>query len=114
MTKKPVAVVAGVGSGTGEALVRRFADGGYRVAMIARKEERLTRIAGDVPDAVSYPCDMADIDGLRATLERIKQEMGLPKVAIHNGAKAVREHYTKSTRWSSRARSASTRRRYSY
>ena len=40
MTEKPVAVVAGVGSGTGEALVRRFVEGGYRVAMIARKEER--------------------------------------------------------------------------
>jgi NADP-dependent 3-hydroxy acid dehydrogenase YdfG len=95
MTEKPVAVVAGVGSGTGEALVRRFVEGGYRVAMIARKEERLARIAGDVPDAISYPCDMADIEGFRATLNRIKQEMGHPKVAMHNGAKAVREHYTK-------------------
>ncbi|MEL0113348.1 MAG: SDR family NAD(P)-dependent oxidoreductase [Rickettsiales bacterium] len=90
-----VAVVAGVGSGTGEALVRRFAEGGYRVAMIARKEARLERIAGDVPEAVSYPCDMADIDKFRATLARIKREMGSPKVAIHNGARALRERYDK-------------------
>ena len=95
MSDKPVAVIAGVGGGTGEALVRRFAEGGYRVAMIARKAERLDRIAADVPDAVPYPCDMADIDGYRAVLGRIKDEWGAPKIAIHNGARAVREHYTK-------------------
>ena len=91
----PVAVVAGVGSGTGEALVRRFAEGGYRVAMIARKAERLERIAGDVADAVGYGCDMADVDGFRDTLNKIKQEMGSPNVAIMNGARAVRERYDK-------------------
>ena len=91
----PVAVVAGVGSGTGEALVRRFAEGGYRVAMIARKAERLERIAGDVADAVGYGCDMADVDGFRDTLNKIKQEMGSPKVAIMNGARAVRDRYDK-------------------
>ena len=33
---EPVCVVSGVGPGTGTALVRRFAAGGYRVAMLAR------------------------------------------------------------------------------
>lgn len=33
---KPLAVVTGVGPGTGSALVRRFCQGGYRVAMLAR------------------------------------------------------------------------------
>ena len=99
----PVAVVAGVGSGTGEALVRRFADGGYRVAMIARKVERLERIAGDVANAVGYRCDMADVDGFRDTLNKIKQEMGSPKVAIMNGARRCASATIRSTLWSSRA-----------
>ena len=94
-SEKPVAVVAGVGSGTGEALVRRFAEGGYRVAMIARKAERLERIAGDVASSVGYPCDMADVDAFRETLSLIKQQMGPPRVAIMNGARAVRERYEK-------------------
>ena len=92
---KPVAIIAGVGIGTGEALVRRFAEGGYKVAMIARKEERLRRIAGEVSDTLAYPSDMAELKGFRATLERIKIELGRPKVAIHNGARAVFDHYTK-------------------
>jgi NAD(P)-dependent dehydrogenase (short-subunit alcohol dehydrogenase family) len=32
----PVATVTGVGPGTGAAIVRRFARGGYSVAMLAR------------------------------------------------------------------------------
>ena len=33
---EPVCVISGVGPGTGSALARRFARGGYRVAMLAR------------------------------------------------------------------------------
>ena len=36
-----VCLITGVGPGTGSALVRRFAEGGYSVAMLARNEERL-------------------------------------------------------------------------
>lgn len=38
---RPVAVVTGVGPGTGGAIVRRLAAGGYDVAMLARDRERL-------------------------------------------------------------------------
>lgn len=39
-TKPPVAVITGVGPGTGAALARRFAGGGYAVAMFARTKSR--------------------------------------------------------------------------
>lgn len=87
--RKPACIVIGVGPGTGEALVRRFAEGGYAVAMIARKVARLERIAGDVADSRAYPCDVTDHDALRATLKRIVADLGVPKVAIYNGAAAV-------------------------
>ena len=38
---KRVAVVTGVGPGTGASVVRRFVRGGYEVAMLARNRERL-------------------------------------------------------------------------
>ena len=41
-------LITGVGPGTGTALARRFAAGGYRVAMLARDEERLKSLAADV------------------------------------------------------------------
>ena len=40
---KPLALVTGVGPGTGAAVARRFADSGYRVAMLARDAERLRK-----------------------------------------------------------------------
>lgn len=41
--EKPVALATGVGPGTGSAMVRRFAPGGYAVAMLARTRERKKR-----------------------------------------------------------------------
>ena len=48
---EPVCVISGVGPGTGTALARRFAAGGYRVAMLARNAERLADLADQVPAA---------------------------------------------------------------
>ena len=38
-----LALVTGVGPGTGASIVRRFAMSGYYVAMIARNEQRLRK-----------------------------------------------------------------------
>ena len=40
MADKPLAIVTGVGPGTGSAIVRRFAAGGFRVIALARSPER--------------------------------------------------------------------------
>ena len=53
---KPICIVTGVGEGTGAALVRRFARGGYQVAMIARNTERLDALQLEVADCLN---DMA-------------------------------------------------------
>ena len=57
---KPLALVTGVGPGTGAAVVRRFAEGGYRVAMLARDAERLAALAAEIPDTIALPCDVSD------------------------------------------------------
>ena len=44
----PVAVVTSVGPGTGAAIVRRFARGGYAVAMLARNRERLVALEREI------------------------------------------------------------------
>ena len=41
--KGPVCLITGLGDGTGGACARRFAAGGYRIAMLARTKERLDR-----------------------------------------------------------------------
>jgi NAD(P)-dependent dehydrogenase (short-subunit alcohol dehydrogenase family) len=41
LTEKPLALVTGVGPGTGSAVVRRFAAGGFRVVAVARSPDRI-------------------------------------------------------------------------
>lgn len=79
-TNKPLALVTGVGPGTGAATVRRLAAGGYRVAMIARDAHRLDDLAEAVPDTLAKPCDVTDV----TALARVIDEIGHPKLVVHN------------------------------
>lgn len=80
----PVAVVTGVGPGTGAAVVRRFARGGYAVAMLARNRDRLAALAQEIPNSHAYQCDVTNESQLDATIESIRADLGTPKTVIHN------------------------------
>ena len=81
---EPVCVISGVGPGTGSALVRRFAAGGYRIAMLARNAERLVELAKQVPSAKAYVCDVSDQSQVDAALTSVERDIGSPSVLIHN------------------------------
>jgi short-subunit dehydrogenase len=83
-SEREVCLVTGVGPGTGSALARRFAWGGYRVAMLARSAERLDALKRELSESHAYPTDVADPDALRATVERVSAELGAPAVVVHN------------------------------
>lgn len=78
--RKPLALVTGVGPGTGAAVARRFSEGGYRVAMMARNASRLAALEQEIPDSIAVPCDVTDI----AALERALGALGQPRVVVHN------------------------------
>lgn len=84
----PVCLITGVGKGTGEALARRFAKGGYRVAMLARDRERLLGLEAEIEHAKAYICDVGDLEELLATIEAVKSQLGVPTVLIHNAVRA--------------------------
>ena len=77
---KPLALVTGVGPGTGSAVARRFSQGGYRVAMLARDADRLAALEREIPDSVAVPCDVTDAIALGRAVEQV----GPPKVVVHN------------------------------
>lgn len=79
-TNKPLALVTGVGPGTGAAVARRFAEGGYRALMLARDSERLAALEKEIPGAIAAPCDVTD----QAALARVIAQHGSPKVVVHN------------------------------
>ncbi|HLZ82978.1 MAG TPA: SDR family NAD(P)-dependent oxidoreductase [Caulobacteraceae bacterium] len=80
----PLAIVTGVGPGTGSAIVRRFQAGGYRVAMLARDAGRLDALAAELSDTLALPCDVSDPAALASALETAEAWAGPPKVLIHN------------------------------
>ncbi len=80
----PVCLISGVGPGTGAALARRFASGGYRVAMLARNEERLRSLEAEIECARGYVCDVSDPEAVRATVARVRGDLGAPTVLVHN------------------------------
>ena len=86
---KPTALITGVGEGTGAALVRRFARGGYKIAMLARNQERLKLLEHEIPDSKAYLCDVGNIDMLLNTVEAVRKDMGDPNVLIHNAVSAT-------------------------
>lgn len=84
MADQQVCVVTGVGPGTGSALARRFARGGYRVALLARTKDRLRELEAELPGAKAYPCDVSDPQQVDAVLGQVERELGQPSVLIHN------------------------------
>jgi len=86
---RPVALITGVGDGTGAALARRFAAGGYQVAMLARNRDRLENLEKEIAHAKAYVSDLADINRLAALVTRVRSEMGAPSVLVHNAVSAT-------------------------
>ena len=89
---KPVCLVTGVGpdGGTGAEIARRFAAGGYAVALLARDAGRLAELEGRIDGARAFPCDVADLDALVETLARVRADLGAPAVVVHNALRSVR------------------------
>src|SRR6266446_221630 len=75
---RPIALVTGVGPGTGAAIARRFSAGGYGVAMLARTGERLAALQQDIAGARGYVCDVTDETQLDAVLSSVRTELGTP------------------------------------
>jgi short-subunit dehydrogenase len=70
-------VVVGASSGIGEAMARQLAQAGAEVAIVARREAELTRLAGEVPGKLRpYVHDAANVDEVPALFERIERDLG--------------------------------------
>jgi NAD(P)-dependent dehydrogenase (short-subunit alcohol dehydrogenase family) len=82
---EPICVISGVGPGTGSALARRFSEGGYRVALLARNGERLARLESEVARAKGYVCDVSDPEQVERAAAAIERDLGPPRRGlIHN------------------------------
>lgn len=84
---KQVAVVVGVGPGTGAALARRFSKQ-YDVALVARSADYLRtlgdEIRGDGGHALETPADVGDPEQIGAAFAVIRDKLGDVDVLLYN------------------------------
>lgn len=86
----PVAVVTGASSGIGRATALAFGARGYKVALVARGQERLERAAREIADAggraFAVPVDVADPKALDVAAALIETELGPISVWVNCAA----------------------------
>ena len=80
---KDVALIVGVGPGLGAALARRFAQGGFAVAVAARESRKLASLAQEIGGR-AYACDAADATSVEQLFAEVERDLGAPHVTIYN------------------------------
>jgi short-subunit dehydrogenase len=81
-------LLVGAGPGLGMAVARRFAEGGYRVTLVARSTDALGELAATLTDTGAQvdtvSADASDPDGLGARISTLYRAHGAPGVIVYN------------------------------
>jgi NAD(P)-dependent dehydrogenase (short-subunit alcohol dehydrogenase family) len=88
-----VVVITGASAGVGRATVRRFADEGASIALLARGRDRLEATAREVEAAggraLVLPLDVADADAVEDAAAQAEEKLGQIDVWINNAMVTV-------------------------
>jgi NADP-dependent 3-hydroxy acid dehydrogenase YdfG len=80
-----VAVITGASSGIGEAIARALAANGHRVALLARRADRLEGIAEELGGgAMPIEADVTDRDSVLEAAEQVVDGLGRVDVLVNN------------------------------
>jgi len=78
----------GAGPGLGASLAKRFAKGGYKVALVSRSDKHLIPIQKEIASrgghALAVTGDASDAKSLRAAFATIREKLGNPEVLLYN------------------------------
>jgi short-subunit dehydrogenase len=81
-------LLVGAGPGLGMAVARRFAEGGYRVTLVARSTDRLGDLAASLADTEAtietMAADASDPEGMGARMAALYNGHGAPGLIIYN------------------------------
>ncbi len=80
-----VAVITGASSGIGEATARALAAEGHRIALLARRVDRINALADELGDgAIAIEADVTDRNSILAAAKRVEDELGGADILVNN------------------------------
>ncbi|KAG8938787.1 hypothetical protein FRC04_007527 [Tulasnella sp. 424] len=77
---KPVAFILGYGPNLGQAIARKFKEGGFNVAVSSRRVDETT---GKEEGYLGVQADFGNIDSIRSAFDRVEKELGPPAAVIY-------------------------------
>jgi len=90
-----VAVITGASSGIGEATARALAADGHRVALLARRADRIRALADKLgKGAIAIEADVTDRDSIVTAAERVQQELGGADILVNNAGVMLTAPFT--------------------
>jgi NAD(P)-dependent dehydrogenase (short-subunit alcohol dehydrogenase family) len=93
-----VVVVTGASAGVGRATVRRFAERGADIGLLARDSDGLAAAAKEVQAAggraVAVPTEVADPSQVQAAAEAVERELGPIEVWVNDAMTSVFAPFT--------------------
>jgi short-subunit dehydrogenase len=94
-------LLVGAGPGLGMAVARRFAEGGYRVTLVARSTDGLRELADSLVDTGAQietaAADASDPEGLAARIAELYNNHGAPGTIIYNAVMGAPDTLLDST-----------------
>src|SRR5436190_11596949 len=80
-----VAVITGASSGIGEATARVLAAEGHRIALLARRSDRIDALAEELGSgAIAVQADVTDRDSIVAAAQRVEDDLGGADILVNN------------------------------
>jgi uncharacterized protein len=96
-----IALVTGASSGIGEQFARQLSERGHRVALVARREEQLSKLSGELggPErAVVIPADLTVEAERDRVAQRIEQLGARVEILVNNAGHGVYQPFAESGR----------------
>jgi short-subunit dehydrogenase len=89
LTRRPRALVVGASSGIGAAIARKLATEGHIVAVLARSQSALQKLAGEInsaageTSALAYEHDVTDLKAIPVLFQRLLKDLGGIDVLVY-------------------------------